>query len=151
MFCFWCLGGKDTVTPPQRLCFLPWRWFMSRIIKPHRLNRAPTGCLSLQLTRAHSLVVEHYVRKPDVLGRYPKFLDAFILLWVPSEPVVIPLLQRRWETRAGRTHPHTAHSISRKLPCLCTGLPETSHLTWNSHKLVVMICSRSFCRKTTVS
>lgn len=44
--------------------------------------------------RTHLLVVEHYIGKPDVFGWYAQFLDAFVLFWVPSQPVVVPLLQR---------------------------------------------------------
>lgn len=44
--------------------------------------------------RADLLVVEHYIREPEVFGGYTEFFDAIILLWVPSQPVVVPLLHR---------------------------------------------------------
>lgn len=39
------------------------------------------------------LVVEHDIRKPDVVGGDSQFLDAVIDVRVPDESVVIPLLQ----------------------------------------------------------
>lgn len=45
---------------------------------------------------SHSLVVEDDVRKPDQFGRDPEFLDAFIFVWIPPQPVVVPFLQGGW-------------------------------------------------------
>ena len=51
------------------------------------------------------LVVEHYIRKPDHLGRNAQLFEAFIFLWVPTQPVVIPLLQRQDRELCGLHYP----------------------------------------------
>ena len=43
----------------------------------------------------HSLVVEHNVRSPDVVGRNVKLLDTAVLLGVPDQLVVVPELQEK--------------------------------------------------------
>ena len=49
------------------------------------------------------LVVEHYIRKPNHLGRNAQLFEAFIFIWIPTQPVVIPLLQSQ-DRELGELH-----------------------------------------------
>lgn len=54
--------------------------------------------------RTASLVVEHNVRPPDLVGRNPDELDAIELCWRPAQLVVIPNLGET--KRRKNTQPH---------------------------------------------
>lgn len=40
----------------------------------------------------HSLVVEHNVRQPDVLGGHIELCDTTVFRWIPFEFMILPLV-----------------------------------------------------------
>lgn len=126
---------------------------------------------SVWFVSRHSLVVQHYIRQPDVSGGDPELVDPLVLSRVPRQPIIVPVLQITsqrshyfvCELSLGQTgHNYTLVSglmsgrdaedqskISwRTLESFNWEIMEKwLTLTWVSQTFVVMICSLSFWKQ----
>ena len=97
---------------------------------------AGAGCDGVQ----NLLVVEHYIREPNHLGRNAQLFEAFIFLWIPTQSVVIPLLQRQgvtWTTLPISIGHHICtKQISIQFNCICIALNHTYSLSGLSRRYI---------------
>lgn len=104
-------GSYKTPTPHYRV--------LARASPPLRAPEARPGGGG-----GHSLVVEHHVRQPDVLGWKPDFQHPVELLGSPGQTVVLPLLRTQGRDfvtdRGGESLVSTVKSKKRTPPSFNT-------------------------------
>lgn len=108
-------------------------------------------CCLHKLWMFYLLIVKHNVWEPDMFCRYSQHIYSFVVRRLPSQTIINPLLREELYNCDGSIQTRqTKQSLwwsESSGVCRLQEHASVGSITWFSQTFVVMICSRSFCRR----